>query len=247
MGSQQRDQPHAREVGRPAAPAHVRTPRRSTTGHVRCQLLRRARSARKPELTQFDARGSSAASTAATADSAAAAAATVEVLEHPFVSWRQPEVVHPAPQQRVQRPRSCGKRSAAPCRSSSRMRSLSRCTLCWRDPQAALAMRGDAVAQELALPRPRHRALRRVDLQPQDLRSRNALTQPITRSPAAATAHVDVAVVGVAARTRGPVAPAPCPARRAGCWTAAATAARLAACPPSAAATTPLSIIPACR
>ena len=114
-----------------------------------------------------------------------------------------------------------------------------------RSADRALLVPRHAVAQELPLPRSGHRALARVDRAAAAARSRNRVIAAITRSPAAATAHVDVAVVGVAAERSARVVPVPGPDRRAGCSTAAARAARLAACPPFAAASTPPRIIPA--
>src|SRR5580700_10411464 len=73
----------------------------------------------------------------------------------------------------------------------------------WRDPQTTLAMRGNAEPEELALPGPRHRAFLRIDAQLQDFLEEDPdpTHHPVPRH---ATAYVDVAVIGVAAKRELP-------------------------------------------
>ena len=147
------------------------------------------------------------------------------------LALRQLEVGRPATQQRVRGLDSVAQgsaaRSAQQCSSACPSRAHAR----RRNPQLRLPVPRHAVAQELALPRPR------------PPRSWLALTVSLSRSPEKAVrlAHHPLSRPLDCAhrccsrrhsgRTRGRAAPVPGRDRSAGCSTAAARAARLAACP----------------
>ena len=123
---------------------------------------------------------------------------------------RQPEVGRPAPQQRVQRldrgAKAAAARPAQQCSSPSPSVAASSPRQCAASASGATS----AVAQELALPRPRHRALLAFTVSLS--RSPGNRSDSITRSPAARCAH-RCCSRRHSGRTRGLVVPVPGPDR----------------------------------
>ena len=139
------------------------------------------------------------------------------------------EVMYPTPQQRVEILDDIPQRPPTPSAqqfTDSLASAVARSACATR--RRTVALRGNAEPEELPFPRPRHRALRAVDSQVQDILeedpdSRASPARPPRDCPRKCCSHRH------SDRTRARVAQAPCPDRSAGCWTTAATAARLAA------------------
>src|SRR5579872_5055968 len=111
---------------------------------------------------------------------------------------RQPEVMDPATQERIECLDRMGKRSAASLSHQLAHTSSQTPHALLSDPQSWLGVPGEAIPEELTFPGPRHRTLLRVDAQVQDLLEEDPDTahHTLARYP---TAHINVAVVRIAA------------------------------------------------
>ncbi len=108
------------------------------------------------------------------------------------------EVIDPAPQQPVEPLNGVAQRLAAPCAQQFTYSLPQPLHALLGNPQATVALRGDAEPQELPFPGPRHRALVCVDSQVQGILEEHPdpAHHSLTRR---ATAQVNVAVISVAA------------------------------------------------